>query len=178
MTRIGLAAAAALVAGSALAETAPYAGLDGREIATLSEADIADLTAGRGWGLALSAELNGYPGPAHVLEHAEALALSAEQRAQVTAVFERMQAEAQRLGRAVIGAEAELDRMFEDGVATPDDVAQWTEAAGLSLARLRAVHLAAHIEVTPLLTQHQRMIYARLRGYGAAHGGHSGHGGH
>jgi hypothetical protein len=33
----------------------------------LSEQQVAYLKAGRGMGLALPAELNGYPGPAHVL---------------------------------------------------------------------------------------------------------------
>ena len=47
----------------------PYAGLEGRRTKALSEEDAAGLLAGRGMGLALAAELNGYPGPLHVLEH-------------------------------------------------------------------------------------------------------------
>ena len=46
---------------------APYAGYQQRPIKALSEQQIADLRAGRGMGLALAAELNGYPGPVHVL---------------------------------------------------------------------------------------------------------------
>ena len=46
----------------------PYAGLEAREIKSLSEADIEELRRGGGWGLALPAELNGVPGPAHLLE--------------------------------------------------------------------------------------------------------------
>ena len=38
-----------------------YAGLQERPIRALSEQQIADLKAGRGIGLALAAELNGYP---------------------------------------------------------------------------------------------------------------------
>ena len=51
----------------ALAQHQPYAGMDTRAIKTLSDKDIADLNAGRGMGLALAAELNGYPGPSHAL---------------------------------------------------------------------------------------------------------------
>ena len=40
----------------------PYAGMQQREVKALSEQQIADLKAGRGMGLALAAELNGYPG--------------------------------------------------------------------------------------------------------------------
>ena len=54
----------------------PYAGMQARSIKALSEQQIADLKAGRGMGLALAAELNGYPGPAHVLEVADQLGLS------------------------------------------------------------------------------------------------------
>ena len=51
----------------------PYAGMQTRPIKALSEQQIADLGAGRGMGLALAAELNGYPGPSHVLELADKL---------------------------------------------------------------------------------------------------------
>jgi hypothetical protein len=40
-----------------------YVGFEGRPIKSLSDQQIGDLRAGRGMGLALAAELNGYPGP-------------------------------------------------------------------------------------------------------------------
>ena len=49
----------------------PYAGMQARAIKALSAEQIADLKAGRGLSLALAAELNGYPGPRHVLELVE-----------------------------------------------------------------------------------------------------------
>jgi len=52
----------------------PYAGLQSRPLKALLDAQIADLRAGRGMTLALAAELNGYPGPLHVIELADALA--------------------------------------------------------------------------------------------------------
>ena len=58
----------------------PYAGMQARSIKALSDQQIADLGAGRGMGLALAAELNGYPGPSHVLELADKLDLSADQQ--------------------------------------------------------------------------------------------------
>jgi hypothetical protein len=54
----------------------PYAGLQQRSVKTLSDEQISDLNAGRGIGLALAAELNGYPGPIHAIELAEKLHLS------------------------------------------------------------------------------------------------------
>src|SRR5207244_4142384 len=49
----------------------PYAGQQRRSVKALSEQQLSDLQAGRGMGLALPAELNGYPGPSHVLELAD-----------------------------------------------------------------------------------------------------------
>ena len=67
----------------------PYAGMQARPIKALSDQQIADLKAGRGMGLALAAELNGYPGPLHVLELADKLDLSAEQRTACSACSTR-----------------------------------------------------------------------------------------
>ncbi|MEP6837110.1 MAG: hypothetical protein ABJA75_03590 [Bradyrhizobium sp.] len=66
---------AVLLSGSALARS-PYAGMQDRPVKALSEQQVADLKAGRGMGLALPAELNGYPGPSHLLELADRLNLS------------------------------------------------------------------------------------------------------
>jgi hypothetical protein len=70
-----------LAVGPSLAQSQqPYAGLEGRSIKALSEQQVADLRAGRGMSLALAAELNGYPGPMHVLELADSLDLSSSAR--------------------------------------------------------------------------------------------------
>ena len=80
----------ALLLASAVAAIAqtPYAGMQSRPIKALSEQQVADLGAGRGMGLALVAELNGYPGPLHVLELADKLSLSKDQRADMQRLFE------------------------------------------------------------------------------------------
>ena len=164
-----------LLAGTAAAQEAPYAWQDGREIASLSAEDVAALEAGEGWGLARSAELNGHPGPMHLLEHADALELTQAQREAVEASFEAVKADVRELGVELIEAEAALDAAFEAGGLDEDRLTTLVADAGGARSRLRARHLAAHLEVTPLLTPHQRMTYARLRGYDAGsvhHGGH------
>jgi hypothetical protein len=79
MSRLWIVMAATLVAvGTAQAQHAsssPYSGLEEWPIKALSDQQIADLRAGRGMGLALPAELNGYPGPIHVLELGDQLRL-------------------------------------------------------------------------------------------------------
>ncbi len=63
-----------------------YAGFEAREIKGLSADDIAELRAGGGWGLALPAELDGRPGPAHLLELKGSLDLDPGQVAAIEAI--------------------------------------------------------------------------------------------
>jgi hypothetical protein len=68
----------------------PYAGQQARQVKALSDEDIAALRNGEGMGMAKAAELNGYPGPTHVLGLATQLGLTPDQLQRVTAIFERM----------------------------------------------------------------------------------------
>jgi hypothetical protein len=143
----------------------PYAGLEGRSIKALSEQQIADLQAGRGMGLALAAELNGYPGPMHVLELADALDLSGRQRAKMQELFAAMKAEAIPLGERLIAQEAELDKAFASKTITTATLAASTEAIGATQAALRQAHLKYHLFTVEVLTLAQIQRYAELRGY-------------
>ena len=184
MRRIAFTALAALAfSAAALAQShQPYSGLRDRAIKALSDEQIADLRAGRGMGFALAAELNGYPGPVHVLEHAEALELSPEQRDSVAELHKAMQSEVIPLGETLIAEEAELDRLFRDGTVTPANLASATERIGATQAALRAAHLRYHLLTHEVLTPEQRRRYGELRGYvdgGTDHQGHAGQdGGH
>ncbi len=147
------------------AHAAPYAGFEQREASGLGAAEVADLRAGRGMGFALPAELNGYPGPLHVLELAEQLHLTPTQRARMQELVAAMQAATASLGEALIAAERSLDRVFRSGVATAGEVDMAVEAAALARGRVRAAHLRVHLVTRDALTQEQRIAYARLRGY-------------
>ena len=154
----------------------PYAGLEGRPIKALSEQQISDLRAGRGMGLALAAELNGYPGPMHVLELADSLALSDQQRAKMQDLFAAMRAEAIPLGDRLIAQEAELDRQFADKTISPASLADSMAAIGATQAALRQAHLKYHLSTADVLTPAQVQRYGELRGYKAGtqhpHGRH------
>jgi Spy/CpxP family protein refolding chaperone len=167
-------ASASLTGSAWAAATTPYAGWDGRAIKALSAEQVDDLRNGRGMGLALAAELNGYPGPRHVLDLADELDLSALQRVEAQRLFDEMQAQAIQLGEQVIAGEAALDRMFALDAAS--DVA--VQAAAVELGRLqgalRGHHLRYHLAMREVLSPHQVMRYRQLRGYAA--GAHSGHG--
>jgi Heavy-metal resistance len=147
----------------------PYAELQTRAIKALSEQQIADLRAGRGMGLALAAELNGYPGPMHVLEHSEALGLSQAQRTKMQEFMAAVKAEAIPLGERLIAQEGKLDRAFADKTVTTAALTAALQEIGSTQAALRAVHLKHHLFAAEVLTPTQLRRYAELRGYAGNH---------
>lgn len=177
-TRIATIALAISLHGAAHAQRAvpqpaqPYAGQQSRGVTSLSPEDISQLLAGGGWGLAKPAELNGFPGPAHVLELADKLALTPDQRTRVERIFKRMQARAKSIGARYVAAELAIDEVFRSGKAASGGLETRLRDAERLRSELRRVHLQAHIETTPLLTNAQRKRYDELRGYGAQGGHH------
>ena len=157
----------AVLIGSAANAQTPYAGMQARPIKALSEQQVADLAAGRGMGLALAAELNGYPGPLHVLELADKLELSADQRGKVQTLFDAMKAEAIPLGSKLIGQETQLDRKFATRLMTPEDLKSETAAIATTQGELRETHLKYHLKMVTVLTPAQMHRYGELRGYGS-----------
>ena len=165
MNDLTITAALILTATAASAQT-PYAGMQARSIKALSEQQVADLGSGRGMGLALAAELNGYPGPSHVLELADKLELSADQRASIKTLFDSMKAEALPLGSRLIEQEADLDKQFASRAITPESLKMLTAAAAVTQGQLRETHLKYHLSTVAVLSPHQMHRYAELRGYG------------
>ena len=132
---------ALLFAGPAWANTpSPYAGMTDRPIRALSTEQQADLLAGRGMGLALAAELNGWPGPAHVIELAGAMQLTPEQLAATQRLMAEMQAAASTLGARVIEEERALDTAFRDRSVTPSDLSARTARIAALQGEIRDVH--------------------------------------
>jgi Spy/CpxP family protein refolding chaperone len=158
-------AASAAEAQHQHAHSGPYAGFEARAVKALSEQQLADLRAGRGMQLALAAELNGYPGPAHVLELAFELDLTEQQRTRTQALFEAMKAESVPIGERLIQQEAELDRLFAAKSVTAANLADATHGIGATQATLRAAHLKYHVSMLEVLTPAQVARYMELRGY-------------
>ncbi|MGR4068654.1 Spy/CpxP family protein refolding chaperone [Halomonas sp. LR3S48] len=147
-----------------------YAEFHSREIKALAASDVEGLRLGRGMELALPAELNGYPGPLHVLELADELELTEEQQEKTEQAYERMRTRAGDLGEQVIESERELDRLFAERRATLEEIERLTEQAARLWGRLRAVHLEYHLHMLTVLDDEQVRRYSHLRSYGS--GGH------
>jgi Spy/CpxP family protein refolding chaperone len=146
----------------------PYAGQEQRRVSSLSDEEVRDHLAGRGMGYAKPAELHGYPGPMHVLELADRLGLSAQQRARIEAIFAGMQARATAAGARYVAAERAIDEAFRSGAIDRALLEKLVREAGERRAEERLVHLEAHLEAAPVLSAEQRSRYAELRGYGGA----------
>ena len=177
MTRLSRAivlCALASMSGPALSQQQPYAGQESRGVKSLSPQEIDDLLAGRGMGTAKPAELNRYPGPAHVLELKERLGLTPEQEKRTQAIHSGMQSEAMVSGRRVVDAERDLDEAFANGSIDQAALAGLVRELGRLHGEVRLAHLKAHIETKALLTAEQISRYGHLRGYAGekTHGGH------
>ena len=154
------------IAVPAAAQTkSPYAGLERNEISSLSQPEVNALLAGQGMGFAKAAELNGYPGPLHVIELAGPLALTSEQLDGTRKLMEAHKSRARTLGAEVVAAELALDRLFKDRKANAADVSAAAQRVGVLQARLRAEHLNTHLAQTRLLDSEQIRRYSELRGY-------------
>lgn len=169
---LGLVGIHSLVVSSLLAAVAPspYAGEQSRAIKALSQEQVTELLEGKGMGFAKAAELNGYPGPRHVMDFAEELALSPAQAEQVQRIFVAMQTRAIEVGKTLVDEERQLDRLFNDRRAAAETLSAVLAKIGTLQGELRRVHLQAHIDTTALLSHEQVGQYVRLRGYDSSSG--------
>lgn len=157
--------AAAAVADTGHGHGSKYSGQESRAIKSLSADDITELRRGGGWGLAKAAELNGVPGPAHLLELKDAIPLTPGQVADITGLFEAMRAEAIRGGERLIELEQALEIHFRDGTVTDAILKQSLDAIAAARRDLRYTHLATHLKTPQILSPAQIARYAELRGY-------------
>jgi len=137
------------------------------EIRGLTTKEIEDLREGRGMALARAAELNGYPGPRHLLDGVEAgeFHLAPEQLASVQRLFQEMSAEAQRLGSAILKEEQALEAEFRARRIDGPDLRERVARIAALQSELRMIHLRTHLETRALLTDHQVEQYNAMRGY-------------
>lgn len=142
-----------------------YAGQQTRAVKSLSGDDLKQIKAGKGWGLAKMAELNGYPGPSHVLELAEELDLNEEQIQKTQQLFSTMEHDAIIKGEAFIAAEKEIEQAFQTGEVDEVKLKKLVLKSAEKRGELRLVHLKAHLAMMQILNEGQIQAYNKLRGY-------------
>ncbi len=143
----------------------PYAGQQNRQIKSLSPEDIAELRRGGGWGLARAAELNGVPGPAHLLELKYQIPLEESQVAAITDLWRDMNNKAMAEGEKLIALERELEQAFRSGQIDDPTLQRQLRAISDSRMRLRYIHLSTHLKTPEILSAAQIGRYNELRGY-------------
>jgi Spy/CpxP family protein refolding chaperone len=143
----------------------PYAGQQTRTITSLSADDQKALSNGEGWGLAKPAELNGVPGPAHLLELADKIGLSSSQVDQLNKLFKDMKVQAIALGNEYMAAEKALDDYFRSGNLSDRALRGVVDQAEQARANLRFLHLSYHHRTLDVVTPEQVKQYNELRGY-------------
>jgi Spy/CpxP family protein refolding chaperone len=173
-----MATAVAPVRNTEAEEGSLYAGRIDLPIKALTSEALDAYRNGTGMGLAIPAEMNGYPGPRHVLDLAEQLQLTSEQRSRLQAIFDPMHAQAVRLGAEIIDLERKLDAGFSQSTMTEAQLTALTRDLADRQGRLRLDHLRAHLATKEVLTPAQVEAYNRLRGYSenAAIHAHHAHG--
>jgi len=156
-----------------LLAASPYADQTSRSIKALSDEEVADYLSGKGMGFAKAAELNGYPGPLHVLELSGQLGLSPSQKEKTEAIFERMLERAKVAGKALVDEERKLDQLFASRTISPSVLHQTLDSIAALQRQVREIHLQAHLEEAEVLNETQAMTYWHLRGYGGGATEHS-----
>ena len=157
------------------AEESPYAGEELRSFKSFSDREVRALRHGGGMGFAKLAELNHYPGPKHVLDISDELGLSSSQIAETELLYEEMRMNAVTVGEELIAAESRLDQDFADASVTQETLEAALLEIGILRARLRYVHLEAHLRQVELLSADQIAQYDSLRGYQGAEQDHRHH---
>ncbi len=147
------------------AHSSPYASEQTRSIKALSADETKGLLEGQGMGLARAAELNGYPGPMHVLELRRPLRLSDAQQLASQELMQQHKAEVRRFGADLVEAERALDTAFANKSIQPEALSAMLRRIGQLQAQIRDSHLQTHLKQTALLSNEQITSYASLRGY-------------
>jgi len=150
---------------NAHAQHSHYAGMESREIKTLSQQDIEELRRGGGWGLALPAELNGVPGPAHLLELKDKIPLMSEQVELTENLLAQMKESAIEVGERLIQAEREIEELFSSLSVSEKSLLDKLKLAEEARTELRFIHLSQHYQTLQYLSDEQIRSYNELRGY-------------
>ncbi|MFB6181756.1 MAG: hypothetical protein ABEJ24_02560 [Candidatus Magasanikbacteria bacterium] len=148
----------------------PYIGQENRDIKALPPEDIEGLKRGSGTpfgGMAKPAELNGVPGPKHLLDMIEAgkLDVSKEQKNKIESVYKRMKENAIKKGEKIITKEEKIDNGFEKRSIEQEELKDKIKTSANLYGDLRFIHLKTHLEMLDILNEKQVEKYNKLRGY-------------
>ena len=145
-----------------------YIGQESRIIKSLSSEDIESLETGTGdafGGMAKLAELNGYPGPRHILDSEKELGLTTVQKENITIIYNDMKREALKLGQEILQIEKTANELFDNKSISDSELQRLIKKSAENYGKLRYIHLTTHLKMIGILSQEQIILYNTLRGY-------------
>ena len=115
--------------------------------------------------MAKPAELNGYPGPRHVLDAFEAreFDLTKQQHEQTKALYEKMRSGAIKLGKQIIDIEKEINDAFVNRTIAEEFLQNKVSESANLYSQLRVAHLKYHLSMIEILSPQQVEKYNKLR---------------
>jgi Spy/CpxP family protein refolding chaperone len=126
------------------------------------DAEREAIARGDGFGMAMAADKNGYPGPKHVLDMRKELHLTPAQEAAMQKLMATMKENALAKGKDVLLAEKRLEELFAQG-KSEDELREETYRVASLRAELRWVHLSTHLAAKKILTAQQLATYQKMR---------------
>lgn len=145
-----------------------YIGQESRITKSLSSEDIESLETGTGdafGGMAKLAELNGYPGPRHILDLEKELGLTTVQKENITIIYNDMKREALKLGQEILQIEKTANELFANKSISDSELQRLILKSAENYGKLRYIHLNTHLKMIGILSQEQIILYNTLRGY-------------
>lgn len=143
--------------------------LAGSAHAQLSAERAEQYRSGAGMGYARAAEFNQFPGPMHVLELADQLNLTPEQRAATERLMQEHKQDARAIGAKLVEAERALEALFRGGKVDEQALTKAVRESAALEGEYRLSHLETHRRMRALLSDAQVKRYDQLRGHGGAH---------
>jgi Spy/CpxP family protein refolding chaperone len=153
---------------SAETTMSPYVKQTKNKIKALTKMDLDGLKKGHGTpfgGMAKAAELNGLPGPRHVLDLKNELKLTFEQADKIKSIYREMHNKAVKIGAKLVAKEAVLDTQLQSGGVNPKNLKKMVDESAKTYSELRYTHLVAHLKTKKVLSSKQVSQYNELRGY-------------
>jgi hypothetical protein len=145
-----------------------YIGQENRKIKSLSSEDIKSLETGTGdafGSLAKLAELNGYPGPRHVLDLGKELRLTTVEKENIIIIYNDMKREALKLGQEIFQIEKTANELFANKSISDSELQRLIIKSAENYGKLRYIHLTTYLKMMDILSQEQIILYNTLRGY-------------
>lgn len=145
-----------------------YIGQENEIIKSLSSEDIESLETGTGdafGSMAKLAELNGYPGPRHILDLGKELGLTTVEKEYIIIIYNDMKREALISGQEILQIEKTANELFANKSISDSELQRLIIKSAENYGKLRYIHLTTHLKIMDILSQEQIILYNTLHDY-------------